>query len=182
MRRDRNERGGRAGVLVAVEGPVVIEVAAGGEGAEFEDGFGTVQSPSGAGDVHAVFHKMPACSFDDPGGDGPALSEGGGVAQVVLLGSQIGRASVGAFALGAGVALGAVDDGGGHQGRGDEQLGQDGHNAACGTARSRAGMTPSCWNTSSRLSSSQCSANSPSWTRQMSIDRIWIGRPVGGMP
>jgi hypothetical protein len=37
--------------LLQVEAPVVIEAAAGGEGAELEDGFGTVQSPSGAGDV-----------------------------------------------------------------------------------------------------------------------------------
>jgi hypothetical protein len=78
--------------------------------------------------------------------------------------------------------VGAVDDGGGYQGRGDEQLGEDGHDALSGAPRSSAGMTPSCWNTASRLSSSQCSANSPSWTRQMSIDRISIGRPVAGIP
>jgi hypothetical protein len=35
-------------------GPVGVEVAVGDEGAEFEDGFGTVEPPAGAGDVEAV--------------------------------------------------------------------------------------------------------------------------------
>jgi hypothetical protein len=34
------------------------------------------------------FNDVPAGAFDDPGGDGPALGEGGGVVQVVLLGVE----------------------------------------------------------------------------------------------
>ena len=44
------------------------------------------------------------------------------------------------------------------------------------------GITPTCWNTSSTLSSSQCSTNMPSATRQMSIERISTALPLAGMP
>src|SRR5271165_7209679 len=49
---------------------------------------------------------VPACSFDDPGGDGPALPERGGVVQVVLLVVQVAGALVGAGALGGRVPVG----------------------------------------------------------------------------
>ena len=70
------------GVVVAVVflgevvGPVGVEVVVAGQGAEFEDGFGALQAPAGAGDVHAVFDEVAAGAFDDAGGDGPALGEG----------------------------------------------------------------------------------------------------------
>ena len=41
-------------LLLEVVGEVVVEVVVADEGAEFEDGFGVVQAPAGAGDVHAV--------------------------------------------------------------------------------------------------------------------------------
>src|SRR4051794_2091388 len=44
------------------------------------------------------------------------------------------------------------------------------------------GKAPTCWNTSSRLSSSQCSTNMPSCTRQMSIERISTVLPLAGTP
>ncbi len=83
-----------------VEAPVVVEVAVGDEGAEFEDGLGAVQAPSGACDVHSVLDDVPAGAFDDAGGDGPALGQGGGVVQVVLLVVQVAGALVGAVAFG----------------------------------------------------------------------------------
>ncbi len=102
-----------------VVAPVLVEVAVGDEGAEFEDGLGSLESPAGAGDVHAVFDQPSCRSLDDAGGDRPALGEGGGVVQVFLLGGEVVRAGVGAFAFGWGVPEGggaAADagrDGGG---------------------------------------------------------------------
>ena len=40
--------------LVDVVWPVGVEVAVADQGAEFEDGFGAVQAPAGAGDVEAI--------------------------------------------------------------------------------------------------------------------------------
>src|SRR6266571_8442122 len=61
-------------VLAAeVEAPVGVEVAGGDDGAQFQDGLGSFESPSRACYVHSVLDDVPACSFDDPGGDGPAL-------------------------------------------------------------------------------------------------------------
>jgi hypothetical protein len=42
-----------------VEAPVLFEVAVAGHRAEGEDGFGAVQSPSGAADVEAVGAEVP---------------------------------------------------------------------------------------------------------------------------
>src|SRR6266851_2529242 len=99
-----------------VVAPVGVEVAAGGEGTELEDGLGSFQAPSRACYVHSVLYDVAACSFDDSGGDRPALGEGRGVAQVVLLVFQVAGAFVGAGALLRGVAAGggaAPDPGGG---------------------------------------------------------------------
>src|SRR5262249_868329 len=53
--------------LGQVPGPVPVEVAAAGEGAELhEDGFGTVETPAGAGDVDAVLDEVAAGAFDHP--------------------------------------------------------------------------------------------------------------------
>src|SRR6185437_11915647 len=68
------------GVLVAAEvvalvfpgdvpGPVGAGVAAGGDGAEPEDGLGSFESPAGAGDAHPVLHQVAAGALDDAGGD-----------------------------------------------------------------------------------------------------------------
>src|ERR1019366_2433578 len=65
--------------------PVGVEVAAGDEGAEPEDGLGAFQPPSRARYVHSILDDVPARAFDDPGGDGPAFLQRPGVVQVVLL-------------------------------------------------------------------------------------------------
>ena len=62
-----------------VVAPVGFEVAVGGEGAEPEDGLGAGESPSCACYVHSVLYDVPAGTLDDPGGDGPAFLECGGV-------------------------------------------------------------------------------------------------------
>ena len=89
-----------------VEAPVVVEVAGGDEGAELQDGLGAFEAPSCACYVHSVLDDVPAGALDDPGGDGPALRERGGVVQVVLLVLQVAGALVGAGALGGRVAVG----------------------------------------------------------------------------
>jgi len=79
-------------VLAAeVVAPVVVEVAAGGEGSELEDGLGAGEPPSHACYVHSVFYDVPAGSLDDPGGDGPAFGQRCGVVQAVV--GQFGRAA-----------------------------------------------------------------------------------------
>src|SRR5260370_29916080 len=89
-----------------VVAPVGVEVAAGGEGTELEDGLGSFQAPSRACYVHSVLYDVAACSFDDSGGDRPALGEGPRVAQGVLLSFQVAGAFGGAGALLRGAAAG----------------------------------------------------------------------------
>ena len=94
-------------VLAAeVEVPVVLEVAAGDQGAELEDGLGAFESPSRAGDVHSVLDDVPAGTLDDPGGDGPAFAQRRVVAEIGVLVVQVAGGLVGAGALGRGVAVG----------------------------------------------------------------------------
>lgn len=54
-----------ASCFAQVVGPVIVEVTVGHDGAELEDGFGSGQSPSRAGNLHAVSDKVAACAFDD---------------------------------------------------------------------------------------------------------------------
>src|ERR1700686_3996612 len=101
---------------VEVVGPVGVEVAVGVQGAEFEDGFGGVGAPAGAGDVHAVFDQVAAGAFNDAGGDGPPAGQGGGVVQVGGLGVEVAGGPGGGLVLGwAEVAGGGI----GAQGGGD---------------------------------------------------------------
>lgn len=79
--------------LVEVVLPVVVEVVVAAQGPEFEDGFGAVEAPAGAGDVHAVLDEVPAGAFDDACGDGPALAERGRVVEVGGLVVEVGGAS-----------------------------------------------------------------------------------------
>src|ERR1035441_5773398 len=79
-----------------MEGPVLVEVAVADQGTELEDGLGAGEPPSGACYVHSVLDQVPACSFDDPGGDRPAPGQRGGVIQEGCLGGQVGGALVGA--------------------------------------------------------------------------------------
>ena len=76
--------------LVEVVAPVGVEVAVGVDGAYFEDGFGAGESPSGSGDVHAVFDDVPARAFDDPGRYRPALLQSGRVAEVWGFAAEVG--------------------------------------------------------------------------------------------
>src|SRR6266705_1429141 len=101
-----------------VVAPVLVQVAV-------ADGLGSLESPAGAGDVHAVFDQPSCRSLDDAGGDRPSGGEGGGVVQVFLLGGEVVRAGVGAFAFGWGVPEGggaAADAGRGGGGLALEDL------------------------------------------------------------
>src|SRR6266568_4922122 len=89
-----------------VVAPVGVEVAAGDQGAELEDGLGAFEAPSRAGDVHSVLDDVPARALDDTGCDGPALAQCGGVVQVAALVVQVAGALVGSGALGGRVAAG----------------------------------------------------------------------------
>ena len=75
----------------------------------------------------------------------------------------------------------AVDHAGAHDRDKRRKLSEQGHDCVARPAPS-SGSTPICWNTSRRLSSSQCSTNMPSLTRQISIDRISTAFPLAGMP
>jgi hypothetical protein len=79
-----------AGEVVA---PVLFEVAVADDGAEGEDGFGSVQASSRAADVEAVGDEVPAGALDDAGRDGLALREGLVVAQVLVPGVQVAGSS-----------------------------------------------------------------------------------------
>jgi len=69
---------------------------------------------------------VAARALDDPGRDRPSGRERGGVAQVRVLGGEVGGARVGAVAFGGGVAVGggsAADACGGLRGSALEDLG-----------------------------------------------------------
>src|ERR1035437_9876650 len=85
-----------------VVSPVGVEVAAGDQGAELEDGFSAFEAPSRACYVHSVLDDVPARALDDTGCDGPALAQSGGVVQVAGLVVQVAGALVGACARGGG--------------------------------------------------------------------------------
>ena len=101
-----------------VERPVVVEVVVAADGSELEDGFGAVESPAGAGDVHAVLDEVAARALDDAGGDRPALVERGRVVEEVRLVREVGGGAVGVGALAAGqlVVGGFAADRGGNPG------------------------------------------------------------------
>lgn len=89
--------------------PVGFEIAIGGDGAEFQDGFGSVEAPAGTADIEAVGDEMAGCSLDDPGRDGPAGLECLVVAQELALGMKIADADIGAVTLsGAQLGLGGL--------------------------------------------------------------------------
>ena len=89
-----------------MEAPVGVDVAAGDQGAEFQDGLGAFEPPSCARYVHSVLYEPACCALDYPGGNGPAFVQRGGVPEVVLLVVQVAGALVGAGALGRGVPVG----------------------------------------------------------------------------
>ena len=93
---------------VEVVGPVLVEVAVGVQGAEFEDGFGGLDAPVGSAENHAVLDKLPGRAPDEAAGHGPADCQEGGVVQVVLLDVQVAGAFVSVGALGGAVSLAVV--------------------------------------------------------------------------
>src|ERR1700761_5827859 len=123
---------GVVAVVFAVEvvGPVLVEFAVGQEGAELEDGFGCGGGPAGSGDVHAVLDQVAAGAFDDAGGDGPSVGEGGGVVEAGGFDVEVAGGFFGGGALGLGQAGGGggpgADGGGGPGGA----AGQDGGGVA----------------------------------------------------
>ena len=75
----------RSVLAAEVECPVRLEVPVVDDGAEPEDGLGSLHAPPGAGDVEAVADQVAARAFDDSGGDRPAGGECLVVAQVLLV-------------------------------------------------------------------------------------------------
>src|SRR5690349_19140791 len=124
--------------------PVVAEVAVGGDGAQPEDGLGSLQAPAGAGDAHPVLDEVAAGAFDDAGGDRPAVRQGGGVVQAGLLGVQVARGGaddLGVLAAGPGrVGGGRCRDRGGDLGCPAVQDGQ-----ACAVTQSSAAGSRAGW-------------------------------------
>jgi hypothetical protein len=74
--------------------PVLCEVSVADDRSELEDGFGAVQAPAGASDVHAVLDEMATGALDHAGSNRPAAFERGGVVQERLLAGQVGGALV----------------------------------------------------------------------------------------
>src|SRR4029077_4725234 len=75
--------------------------------------------------------------------------------------------------------VGAVDHGGAQH---SDQRGQPGEFCHAAPPSAAWGSAPSCCRTCNVLSSSQCSTNMPSATRQMSMERISTRRSVAGIP
>ncbi len=76
----------------------------------------------------------------------------------------------------------AVDPPGAQHRDDRSEMGREVHYASRSGPAPRGGSAPICWNICSRFSSSQCSTNMPSSTRQMSMERISTGWPLAGMP
>jgi hypothetical protein len=62
-------------LLLQVERPVGLEIAAGAEGPEAQHSLGTLQRPTSPGAVHAVLDEMAACALDDTRCDGEPIYE-----------------------------------------------------------------------------------------------------------
>src|SRR5680860_1160974 len=75
--------------------------------------------------LHSVGDEVSAGAFDDAGGEGPAVGQGGGVVEVAGLVGQVSRGVVGAFARGLGQASvgGGASDGAGDAGGSSGQYG-----------------------------------------------------------
>src|ERR1700683_4005263 len=77
--------------LLEVVLPVGVVVVVGVEGRAAQEVLGAGGGPARSGSPHAVFDKGAAGPFEDAGGDGPPGGEGGGVAEVGLLGVEVGQ-------------------------------------------------------------------------------------------
>src|SRR4029078_11500243 len=76
----------------------------------------------------------------------------------------------------------AVDDPNAHDREERRELSGDVHHTSPPGRPPKGGRAPTCCTTSSRWSSSRCSTNKPSCTRQMSIERISTAFPLAGIP
>jgi hypothetical protein len=94
----KREQWTRSCSRVRLIAPVLREVSVADDRSELEDGFGAVQAPAGAGDVHAVLDEMATGALDHAGSNRPAAFERGGVVQERLLAGQVGGALVDARA------------------------------------------------------------------------------------
>ncbi|MEX2985744.1 hypothetical protein [Streptomyces sp. C36] len=79
--------------------PVGVEATVADERAKLEDGFGSGESPAGAGDVEPVADQVPARSLDHARRDGPARGERAFVVEEGFLAGQVANADVGAISL-----------------------------------------------------------------------------------
>jgi hypothetical protein len=77
-----------------VECPVRLEVPVVDDGAEPEDGLGSLDAPPGAGDIEPVADQVAGRAFYHSGGDRPAGRECLVVAQVFLVGGQVAHARI----------------------------------------------------------------------------------------
>jgi hypothetical protein len=64
-----------------MEGPVAIEVAAGVERAQAENGLGADERPAGASTAQAVLDQVAASAFDNAGGNGQSFRKRAAVVQ-----------------------------------------------------------------------------------------------------
>src|ERR1035437_5471916 len=109
-----------AAVAFLVVGHVVVEVAVDDDGAELEDGLGSVGRPSGPGDAEPVFDDETAGALDHPGRDRPPGGQRLVIPHVRVVVRQVGDCLVHVSQVEmTGTGLGAGPGGDGGQGGGD---------------------------------------------------------------
>jgi hypothetical protein len=77
-----------------MEGPVLVEVLAGAQGAQAQYGLSAGQAPAGAGHIHAVLYQVPTGTLDDSRGDGQSLGKVAIIVQVGRMVEQVARANI----------------------------------------------------------------------------------------
>ncbi len=78
-------------LLGLMEGPVLIKVVAGAQGAQLQDGLVASQVSAGPGHFHTVFDQRAAGTFNDSRGDGQSLGKVTIVLEVGHIGAQVVR-------------------------------------------------------------------------------------------
>jgi hypothetical protein len=79
--------------------PVGVPVAARAEGAELQDGFGSLERPPGTGSIHSISDEVSARPFNDASCDGEASRERVAVMKQIAVLLQISGARIDRFAL-----------------------------------------------------------------------------------
>src|ERR1700674_3685662 len=82
-----------------MEGPVVVQVPAGPERAQAEDGFGSPHAPAGSRDVQAVDDEVAAGALNDARGDGQPVAKVAVVMEHAPLCDEVVRAVIDALSL-----------------------------------------------------------------------------------